>query len=106
MNNEIQTLFPLAGLVVLLLLIVGIYCLLMTRNFIRMLIGLEILTKAATLLIILAGYVSGRLALAQSLAITLIVIEVVVITVAAGVVINVFKRNRSLDVALMRNLKG
>jgi multisubunit Na+/H+ antiporter MnhC subunit len=84
----------------------GVYCLVMTRNFIRVLIGLEIMTKAVTLLIIASGYASGRLALAQSLVITLIVVEVVVISVAAGIVQNLYRKNESLDIRKSRNLKG
>ena len=106
MNDSLYQLLPLFGLFIVLLFIIGLYCVLVTRNFIRVLIGLEILTKAVTLLIILAGYVSGHVALAQSLAITLIIIEVVVIVVAAGVIIAVYKQNKSLDVTLLRNMKG
>jgi multisubunit Na+/H+ antiporter MnhC subunit len=88
------------------LIIAGVYCLVATRNFIRALIGLEVITKAVTLLIIVAGYASGRLALAQALVITLIVVEVVVISVAAGIVQRVFGLNESLDIRKARNLKG
>jgi len=88
------------------LMIAGVYCLVATRNFIRLLIGLEIITKAVTLLIVVAGYASGRLALAQSLVITLIVVEVVVISVAAGIVQCVYGLNESLDIRKTRNLKG
>jgi multisubunit Na+/H+ antiporter MnhC subunit len=84
----------------------GIYCLVMTRNFIRVLIGLEIITKATTLLIIVAGYASGHLAMAQAFVITLIVVEVVVISVAAGIVLSIFRMNNSLDIRKSRNLKG
>ena len=71
-----------------LVLIAGFYCLIMTSNLIRALIGLEILTKSVTLFIILAGHATGRTGLAQALAITLIVIEVVVIAVAVGIVLS------------------
>ena len=86
--------------------IAGVYCLVMTRNFIRVLIGLELMTKAATLLIIVAGLAAKRMALAQSLAITLIVVEVVVVSVAAGIVLSVFRLDESLDIRKSRNLKG
>jgi len=91
---------------IVLVAIAGIYCLVMTRNFLRVLIGLELMTKAVTLLIIVAGLASGRLALAQALAITLIVVEVVVVSVAAGIVLSVFRLNESLDIRKSRNLKG
>lgn len=85
---------------------VGFYYIMVTFNLIRVLIGLEILTKAVTLLLIVAGYVSGCQSLAQTLVITLIVIEVVVITVAAGVIMCLFRHNNSLDTRRIRNLKG
>jgi NADH-quinone oxidoreductase subunit K len=88
------------------LFLIGFYCIIVTRNLIRVLIGLEIITKAVTLLIILAGYLTNQTALAQSFAITLIVIEAVVIAVAAGIVVNVFRHNESLDIRKLRNLKG
>lgn len=91
---------------VALLFFVGIYSLLVSRNLIRVLIAVEILTKAATLMLILAGYFTGQPGLAQSFVITLIIIEVVVIAVAAGIVIGIFKHNETLDTRKISNLKG
>jgi multisubunit Na+/H+ antiporter MnhC subunit len=88
------------------LAIAGIYCLVATRNFIRVLIGLEIVTKSVTLLLVVAGYAAGRLALAQALVISLIVVEVVVISIAAGIVQGVYRLGGSLDVRKSRNMKG
>jgi multisubunit Na+/H+ antiporter MnhC subunit len=89
-----------------LVLICGFYYMIVTYNLVRALIGLELLTKSATLFIILAGYATGRTGLAQALAITLIVIEVVVIAVAVGIVLCVFQHNKSIDARLLRNIKG
>jgi multisubunit Na+/H+ antiporter MnhC subunit len=94
------------AVIVGILLVIGIYCILATANLIRALIGLEVLIKAATLLIIVAGYLSKHIALAQSLVITLIVIEVVVMTVAAGIILGIHRHNNSLEVKDIRNLKG
>lgn len=91
---------------VIMLFLIGLYCIFVTYNLVRALIGLEILIKAVTLLIIVVGYVSDHLALAQSFVITLIVIEVVFITVAAGVVIGLRRHNQSLDVRKIRELRG
>jgi NADH-quinone oxidoreductase subunit K len=103
---EALAIFKAYWICIVLVAIAGIYCLVMTRNFIRVLIGLEIMTKAVTLLLIVAGLAAGRLALAQALAITLIVVEVVVISVAAGIVLSVFRLSESLDIRNSRNLKG
>lgn len=89
-----------------LLFLTGFYSLLVSRNLIRVLIALEILTKAATLMIILAGYWTKQTGLAQAFVITLIIIEVVVIAVAAGIVIGIFRHTGTLDTRQLRNLKG
>ena len=106
MVSDMPQLFLLFSIGAALVLITGFYCLVVTYNLIRALIGLELLTKSVTLFIILAGYVTGRTALAQALAITLIVIEVVVIAVAMGVVLCVFGHNKTIDAKLLRNVKG
>ncbi len=99
-------LFWMISISALLVLIIGIYCIVVTSNLIRAMIGLELLTKAVTLFIILAGYVTGRTGLAQALVITLIVIEVVVIATAVGVILCVFRHNQSINGKLLRNIKG
>lgn len=106
MNSESWQLFSIFIVFIAMLFIIGLYCLIVTRNLIRALIGLEILTKAVTLLLISAGYFTNHTALSQSLVITLIVIEVVVIMTAGGVVINVYRNNDSLDARKLRNLRG
>jgi len=93
-------------IVVILLLVMGFYCIFMTYNLIRVLIGIELLIKAVTLLIIVAGYVTGHMSLAQAIVITLIVVEVVFIVVATGVVIGLHRHNGTLDTRKLRNLKG
>ena len=89
-----------------LLFIAGFYCILVTRNLIKALIGLEILIKAVTLIFVLVGYITHHEALAQAIIITMIVIEVVVIVVAAGVILSVYRHEESLDARKLRQLKG
>lgn len=86
--------------------VAAVYCILTTRNLVRILIGVELLTKAVTLLMILGGFFTARPALAQALVIVLIIVEVVVIAVAAGIVIGIYRHNDSLDVRNIKNLKG
>jgi len=105
-SAEVLHLFWSFGIFIIMFFVIGIYCVLVTFNLIRALIGLELLIKAATLLIIVAGYTTGHEALAQSLVITLIVIEVVVITVAVGIVMGIRSYNDSLDTRNIRTLKG
>jgi multisubunit Na+/H+ antiporter MnhC subunit len=91
---------------IIVLFAAGLYCILVTRNLMRVLIGLELLTKAVTLLLIVAGYAVGKTALAQTIVITLIMIEVVVIAVMAGVILSIYRHTGSLDASSVKSLKG
>ena len=106
MSEPVAHLVLLCGMGVVLLLIVGFYSLLMTRNLVRMVIALEILSKATTLALVASGYATGQIGLAQALAITLIVIEVAVVVVAVAIILCVYRHTDSLDVAHLRELKG
>ena len=106
MSSDTVHLFWVFCLFIFLLGVMGTYCVLLTNNLVRALIGLEILVKAVTLLLVVAGYISGHEAVAQSLVITLIVIEVVVMTVAVGVIFGIRGNTGSLDARKIRNLKG
>ncbi len=106
MSTDLVRVFSIFGVGVVLTFVVGFYSLITTRNLLRALIGVEILTKATTLLVIVSGYVSGQIPLAQALVITLIIIEVVVIAVAVGVVLCIYRHNKSLDATFFTNLKG
>jgi NADH:ubiquinone oxidoreductase subunit K len=106
MDNLLVNIFLSFSVFVIMLFVIGVYCIMASYNLIRVLIGVELLIKAATLLVIICGYVTGHLALMQSLVITMIVIEAVLITVAVGIVLGIHRRNGSLDARSIRNLKG
>ena len=96
----------LSGLFCCLVIISALYCVLVSRNLIRILIGVELLTKAVTLLLVGAGHSAGRGELVQALIISLILVEVVVIAVAAGLVIAGFRRTSEVSLANMSTQKG
>lgn len=106
MNAEMMNVFWMVGIFIILATIAGIYCVIASFNLVRALIGVEILIKVATLFIILAGYVTGNNALAQSLVITLIVIEVVVMIVAGGFIVNIYRHTKTISRKKMMELKG
>ncbi|HAD82737.1 MAG: hypothetical protein A2509_05245 [Candidatus Edwardsbacteria bacterium RIFOXYD12_FULL_50_11] len=89
-----------------LLFFIGLYCLLTSRNMIKLLIGLEIMAKSAVLSFITAGYARGETFFSQSLVITFIVIEVSIVAVALALVINAYKNTGNLDVRSLTRLKG
>lgn len=106
MSSGPMGVFTLNAAFAIVLAATALYCLMISRNLVRILIGLELLIKAVTLLIAAAGYASGRTALAQTFIITAIVVEVVVLVVAAGIVVNAYRHNRTLDARTLRKLKG
>jgi len=91
---------------VALLIGTGIYCLLTMRNTVRLLIGVEIIAKGVTLALVASGAARGSLMLAQSLAITVIVVDVAVIATALALIININRHTKSLDVRKLTRLKG
>ena len=101
--NLLQNMMLIIGF---LLIISGAYCLIRTYHMLKIIIGMEIAMKAVTMFIILAGYISGNMDLAQAFVITVIVIEVVVAVVAAGIAVNLYKKYRSMDIRNLRKLKG
>ena len=106
MVTEIPHSFWLYFIFFVLLMIDGLWCMLATFNLLRILIGLEVLMKSVTFFLIVAGYLSGRMALAQAMVITVIVIVVVVVVAAAGIIRGFFRKNNSLNTRVTRDLKG
>ena len=106
MSGESWQVFLTFGFFIVLTFVCGLYCIVVTRNLIRAIIGLELLIKAVTLLVIVVGYVTGKTALTQAMVITIIVIEVVIAVVAGGIALRVFRHNDSLDVRKLNKLKG
>jgi NADH:ubiquinone oxidoreductase subunit K len=94
-------LFVIFIISVVLIFAIGIYSLLVTHNLMRILISIEILTKGVTLLLIVAGYISKNMAMAQAYVITVIIIEVVLMAVATGLVLGLFRANGTLDTRKM-----
>ncbi len=102
-----MSLFTLTTLAVgLLLIFTGLYLLLKTHNMLRIIIAVEIVMKAITLLLIFAGLMNGKMALTQSFIITVIVVEVVVAVVAAGLAINLFRHNGDMEISRLNKLNG
>jgi multisubunit Na+/H+ antiporter MnhC subunit len=106
MAGDVSNFFWMSAGSAIVLFVIAAYCVTVSINLIRILIGLELFTKAVTLLLVVAGFATGRVALSQALVITLIVVEIVVIAVAAGVVVGAYQHTNSLDVRDLRNLKG
>jgi NADH:ubiquinone oxidoreductase subunit K len=88
------------------LMLIGLYALLTMKNLIRMLIGIEILSKGILLALIATGYEQNHILTSQSLAISFIVVEVCVLATALAVIINIHRHQKSLDIEKLTQLKG
>ena len=89
-----------------LMVLAGCWCLIRTYHMLKITIGIEIAMKGVTLFLILAGNVAGKVALAQTFVLTIIVMEVVVAVVGTGTAVGLFRKYGSMDVRNLSRLKG
>lgn len=90
----------------LLLFALGLISLLIRRNVIRQVIGLKIMLQGVSLLLIVAGVQHEDLAFAQSMIVSALIVEAVVIAVALALIVNVFRHYPSGNVDDLRRLWG
>ncbi|MGC8848930.1 MAG: NADH-quinone oxidoreductase subunit K [Candidatus Bathyarchaeia archaeon] len=88
------------------LALVGLYALLTSRNMLRAVIGLEVITSAVNLNILAMGSTGGTVdPLAQSMAFTSIVIGAAVAALALSLVIYAYRHYGSIDLRRLRRLR-
>lgn len=90
-----------------LMLIIGITCLMIKRDMVRILIGIQILFNAANLFFVALstqtiGFVDP---LAQSVVMMAMVLDGTVIAVGLAMVINVYRHYGTIDIRKLRRLK-
>ena len=90
-----------------LMFVIGLYCLMVKRDMVRILIGVEILFNAANLCFITLstqtpGFVDPY---AHSMVMTAIVLDGTVISVGLAMVMNVYKHYKTIDIRKLRRLK-
>lgn len=87
------------------LLAVGLYAILISRNLIKVVIGLQILIKGAMLALIAAGQVAGQADVGESLALTVIVADTIVAVVGMAFAVQVRRRFGTLDIKALSTLR-
>jgi len=92
---------------VALMFVIGLGCLMVKRDMVRILIGVEILFNSANLCFVslstqTAGYIDP---FAHSVVMMAIVLDGTVIAVGLAMVLNIFKHYKTLDVRKLRRLK-
>lgn len=95
----------LAAVAVLELVGLGLVGLLVTRNLIKIVVGLQILVKGAMVALVLAGKLSGQVQTAQTLALTVIVADTIVSVVALALAVQVRRQFGTLDLQALSTLR-
>lgn len=92
-------------IVVLGLVGIGLYTLLISRNLLRLVVGLQIGVKGAMLALVLAGRLTGKIDVGQSMALTVIVADTIVAVVALALAVQVRRRLGTLDLKDLSSLR-
>ncbi len=95
----------LAAIAVLGLLGAGLVGLLVTRNLIKVVVGLQVLVKGAMLALVLAGRLSGQVQVGQTMALTVIVADTIVSVVALALAVQVRRQFGTLDLQALSTLR-
>jgi NADH-quinone oxidoreductase subunit K len=85
---------------------IGLYGLLAARNLIKIIIALQIATKAAVLALVGAGMYAGQLSLGQEMALMVIFIDTLVAVTSLALAVKVHSRFGTLDLKVISSLKG
>ncbi len=91
---------------IVLLFLIGLFCLLTRRNIIKQVIGLKIMLQGVTLSLVHAGQMCGDVRLAETMIISALVVETIVIAIALALIVNVFHHYLSGDVDHLDRLRG
>lgn len=113
--------------IAMLMVALGIYCLLLKRNLIKLVIGLAVMTDGIHLFLISMGYRAGGMApifsselysnlsefasravdpLPQALVLTSIVINICILAMALSFCIYAYRKYETLDPTKIRRLRG
>jgi NADH-quinone oxidoreductase subunit K len=95
----------LAAIGVLGLIGIGLIGLLVTRNLIKVVVGMQILVKGAMLAFVLAGRLAGQVQVGQSMALTVIVADTIVSVVALALAVQVRRQFGTLDLQALSTLR-
>ncbi len=106
MNPELPWLDPFNIGLTMLLFLIGLSCLLTRRNVIKQVIGLKIMLQGVTLGLIHAGRIVGDPHLAQTMVISALIIETVVVAIAISLIVNIFRHYPSGDIDQLIKLQG
>lgn len=103
MNEWLGVVNPILSLV---LLSIGLICLLTRKRIIKQVIGLSIMLQGALLTIVEAGRVNGDLQVAQSMVVSALVVETIILAIVLVLIVNVFRYHPQGRVDDLDTLRG
>ena len=80
------------------LLIIGTYGLMVARSLLKIVISLQLMVKGAIIMLVVVGSLRGQLALGQSLAITVIAVDTLVVVIGLALVVQAKTQHGTLDI--------
>ncbi len=89
-----------------LLFLIGLFCLLTRRNVIKQVFGLKIMLQGVTLSLVHAGHLRGDVRFAETMVISALVVETIVIAIALALIVNIFRHYPSGDIDRLDRLRG
>ena len=90
----------------LLLFLIGLFCIVTQRKLIKQVIGLKVMLQGVTLGLIHAGRLNGGIHFAETMVVSALIVEAVVIAIAVALIVNVFRSDPSGDVDRLNRLRG
>ena len=90
----------------IILFILGWICLISQRNAFKQVFGLKIMLQGVTLALVLVGKLQKNMNLAQTMIISALIVETIVIALALAMIVSIFSNIPSGDIDLLRKLRG
>ncbi len=84
---------------------VGFYGLLISRNLIKIVVALQIMTKGALLILVVAGTLQVQIGLSQSMAVMVIIADTIVAVVGLALAVQVRRHVGTLDIKALTSLR-
>ena len=107
MNDSVITgLDGLLSVVSIFMVAIGFTGMLTQRAIIKQVIGMKIMLQGVSLALIQAGRVNQNMRLAQSMTISAVIVETVIIAIALALIVNVYLHYPTGDIDQMDRLKG
>ena len=105
---------PLNTSLSIVLFLIGLFCLMTRRNVIKQVIGLKIMLQGIALGLIHAGQLQehvpggrpGGVPLAETMVVSALIVEAVVIAIALALIVNVFRHYPAGDIDHLDRLQG